>query len=129
MPVSMLITKIESSQIEATTATSPSPTTIASSASAIGTNPATTEPKTSRRIKNAAGRPNWSSPLLRSCWERSVKSWSRTSLPVTPTSKPARPSARSTIRSISLMSLVLPTLKVISVACRSEETSVRSPVV
>ena len=120
MPVSMFTKKTESENASARIAHSPSATTIATIAITSGISPATTAPKTRIRITSAAGRPNWSSPVLRSCWERSLKSWSSVPSPVITTAKPSSPSLRWTkLKSGSTSALRwIP----ISVACRSRET-------
>ncbi len=92
----MFTTKTESVNASATSAQRPSATMIAISAITSGISPATTAPKTSSRMMNAAGRPNSSSPDLRSCCERSLKSWSSVPSPVMTTLKPSCPSWRST---------------------------------
>ena len=78
--MSMLTRKTESSNCCARSALSPSATTIATIAISSGTSPATTAPKTSRRMMSAAGSPNLSSPFSRSSWERRLKSWSSVSV-------------------------------------------------
>ena len=83
--MSMFTMKTESSTGCATSAVSPRATMIDTIAISNGTSPATTAPNTSRRTISAAGRPNWSSPVFRSCWESSLKSWSSVSSPVTAT--------------------------------------------
>ena len=124
MPVSMFTRKIESSNCCARSAESPSATTIETIAISSGTSPATTAPKTSRRMMSAAGRPNLSSPFSRSSWESRLKSWSSVSSPVTATAKApsSRPSTCSTSVSVSPSESATGT----SVACRSSETSVSS---
>jgi hypothetical protein len=92
----MFTTKTESVNPAATIAHSPSATTIATIAISKGISPATTAPKTSSSTISAAGSPTESSPDLRSCCERSLKSWSSVPSPVIATLKPSRPLARST---------------------------------
>ena len=96
MPVSMFTKKTESENAAAIGAQSPSATTIEMIAIASGISPATTVPKTINSTISAAGRPNSSSPDLRSCWERSLKSWSSVPSPVIATLKPSSPSLCST---------------------------------
>src|SRR5881392_3347832 len=91
MPVSMFTTKTDSVNASATSAHSPSATTIATIAITSGTRPATTVPNTRIRTTSAAGRPMRNSPDLRSCWERRLKSWSSVPSPVITTEKPSRP--------------------------------------
>ena len=62
----------------------------------MGMNAATRAPKTRTSTIIAAGSPNFSSPLVRSDSESSVKSWSRVLAPVMSTSKPASASAATT---------------------------------
>ncbi len=93
IPVSMLMTKTESSNCCATTAVSPSATTIETIAMSSGTSPATTAPKTSSRMMSAAGRPNFSSPFSRSSCESRLKSWSSVCSPVTATANAPSSSA------------------------------------
>ena len=86
MPESMLTTKNETSQTWPTSATSASAKTIETIASRIGTNDATTAPKTSSSTTSAAGRPKKSSPSFRSLLERLRKSSSAVNSPVIETS-------------------------------------------
>ena len=88
-----------------------------------GTSPATTVPKTSRRMISAAGRPNFSSPFWRSLSESLLESWSRVSLPVIPTSKSGSASACTTAAMTSGARSSLWMKIGISVAWRSAETS------
>ena len=92
----MFTTNTESENASATSAQRPSATMIAISAITSGIRPATTAPNTSSRMMNAAGRPNSSSPDLRSCCESPLKSWSSVPWPVMTTVKPPCPSSRST---------------------------------
>ena len=86
MPESMLTTKNETSQTWPTSATSASAKTIETIASRIGTNDATTAPKTSSSTTSAAGRPKKSSPSFRSLLESVRKSSSAVNSPVIDTS-------------------------------------------
>jgi hypothetical protein len=92
----MFTTKKESSDSSPTSAVRASATTIETSASTTGTRPATTVPKTRTRMISAPGRPKYSSPSSRSRCERSVKSRSMVSSPVTAASNAASASARRT---------------------------------
>jgi hypothetical protein len=55
-------------------------------------------------MMRAAGRPNCSSPVFRSCCERSLKSWSRVFSPVTLTLKLGSASASFTAEITSAIS-------------------------
>ncbi len=92
----MFTTKIDRSNGWASSAVRPSATTIETIAISSGTSPATTAPKTSRRMISAAGSPNCSSPFSRSSCERRLKSWSSVWSPVTETEKASSSSAAST---------------------------------
>ena len=65
-------------------------TTMDMMAMLIGMNAATRAPKTRTSTINAAGSPNFSSPLVRSDSESSLKSWSSVLSPVMSTSKRGR---------------------------------------
>ena len=89
----------------------------------IGRNAATRAPKTRTSTIIAAGSPNFSSPLVRSDSESSVKSWSRVLVPVTSTSKVASASAATTssITSTIPVSESWPRTSVTTAACPSSE--------
>ena len=94
----------------------------------IGMNAATRAPKTRTSTIIAAGSPNFSSPLVRSDSESSVKSWSRVFVPVMSTSKAAAESAATTssITSMIPASGSWPKTSVTTAACPSSETPDRS---
>ena len=94
----------------------------------MGMNAATRAPKTRTRTIIAAGSPNFSSPLVRSDSESSVKSWSRVFTPVMSTSKPEAESAATTSSSTSMIpfSGSSPSTSVTTAACPSSEMPDRS---
>jgi hypothetical protein len=92
----MLVTNRLSSNTCPTMATRPSPTTIEIIAISSGIDAPTTVPRTSSKTINAAGRPNCSSPVLRSDSETLEKSRPAVCSPVMCTANPERPSARCT---------------------------------
>src|SRR3990170_5114376 len=117
----MFTTKTESSNCCATSATIPRATMIETIAINSGMSPATTAPKTSRRMTSAAGRPNWSSPFSRSSCDSRLKSWSSVRSPAIEISKAGSSSARSTS---SITASVSPSSSIateMSVAWRSAE--------
>ena len=89
----------------------------------MGMNAATRAPKTRTSTIIAAGSPNFSSPLVRSDSESSVKSWSRVFTPVMSTSKSEAESAATTssITSTIPVSGSAPSTSVTTAACPSSE--------
>ena len=90
---------------------------------AIGMKAATRAPNTRMSTIIAAGSPNFSSPLVRSDSESSLKSWSRVLDPVMVTSKSAAESAATTSSSTSAMpvSASWSRTNVTTAACPSSE--------
>ena len=121
--MSMLTRKTESSNCCARSALSPSATRIETIAISSGTSPATTAPKTRRRMMSAAGSPNLSSPFSRSSWERRLKSWSSVSVPVTETANAPSSSIASTFSTSASVSSSSMSATGTIVAWRSSETS------
>ena len=101
--------------------TSPIPTMIDTIAIRTGMSPATTAPKTSSRIRRAAGSPNSSSPLFRSLCERAPKSFPAASEPVTATWNPGV--VFRVIATTGLIAVLLPTRIGTRTAWRSAETT------
>ncbi len=89
----------------------------------MGRNAATSAPKTRTSTIIAAGSPNFSSPLVRSDSESSVKSWSRVLVPVMSTSNAASASAATTssITATIPVSGSSPSTRVTTAACPSAE--------
>ena len=89
----------------------------------IGRNAATRAPKTRTSTIIAAGSPNFSSPLVRSDSESSVKSWSRVLVPVMSTSNAASASAATTSSITSTIPVAesWPRTSVTTAACPSSE--------
>ena len=89
------------------TAVMPSATTIEMTAIIIGIAAPTSVPITSSSTISAAGRPNCSSPLLRSLADSSVKSRLSVSPPVMCAANPSLPFARSTLEMRSAIRFLL----------------------
>ena len=89
----------------------------------MGRNAATRAPKTRISTIMAAGSPNFSSPLVRSDSESSLKSWSRVLAPVMSTSNAGAESAATTSSSTSTIpvSESWPSTNVTTAACPSSE--------
>ena len=123
----MLTTKNETSHTCPTIATSASATTMATIASRIGTNDATTAPKTKSSTTSAAGSPKKSSPSFRSLFESVRKSSSAVNSPVIVTSSGPPSACRTTsITSVIPSSASGPIPIVIAAASRSGESRLGS---
>ena len=118
----MLTTKNETSNAWPTRAVKATAITIDRSPSSTGTRPATTAPKTSKRMISAAGSPINNSPFCKSCSESFSKSASAVKEPVIETAKPSWPFSDFTRSTSGATSSVRITSSSI-VACRSFEMS------
>ena len=125
--VTMLVTKNDRSKARPSSDTSPSATTMAMTASTIGTTAAARAPKTTIRMTRAATMP-MVSPCLRSCSAMALASLAAVASPATQTLTPSGCGAWS-VRSSTLSMLALASssdpamVTGIRVAWRSSDTS------